>query len=55
MIDMICNSWKISMKFNNNIVHRYNLYKSGFMIDMKQIPGLLKQEQESFPILFLFI
>jgi hypothetical protein len=25
------------------------------MIDMKQIPGLLKQEQESFPLLFSLI
>jgi hypothetical protein len=47
LIDSIESSYRFAQTFNSQIILRYKLWKNGFMGEMKNLPGLLKQEKES--------
>jgi len=49
-ITLLCalsTSHSFARDFNKQIIRRWKLWKSGFMKDLKSLPGLLKQERES--------
>merc|ERR1719336_1555763 len=47
LLDALQRSFEFAQEFNQQIELRQTLKKLGFMREMKQLPGLLKQEREA--------
>merc|ERR1711972_99792 len=47
LLDVLQRSFEFAQEFNQQIELRQTLKRLGFMREMKQLPGLLKQEREA--------
>lgn len=50
ILNAVENSYRFAQTFNSQIILRYKLWKNGFMEEMRNLPGLLKQEKESLNV-----
>jgi brefeldin A-inhibited guanine nucleotide-exchange protein len=50
---IIKDSYSFSSNFNKQLELRSSLWKEGFISEMKELPGLLRQERESLKCLIL--
>ena len=53
MKQMVTDSYDFTSNFNKQLDLRNSLWQEGFLSEMKQLPGLLKQERESLKCLLL--